>query len=95
MNMLEIRDLCAHEWGTAEIYFLKVSDGILRAYREKYPEHVVSVKPGDWVICGFDGLMYGKCEFVRFLAPALEVDNDVYRKEFRGVLDILDRLNAA
>lgn len=96
MNMLEIRELVADEWGQSEIYLLKVNADILKNYRDKYPEHVASVKPGDWVLCGFDDcLMYGRAEMVMYLAPPSGIENSEYKEEFNGVNDLLLKLNAA
>jgi len=94
MNMLQIRDLVAEEWGGSEIYLLKVNAEILEDYRKKYPVHVASVKPGDWVLCGFDNhVMYGHVEMIRYLAPSFDFSSDEYKQEFNGVSDLLKRLN--
>jgi hypothetical protein len=94
MNMLEVRDLVADEWGKSEIYLLRVNPDILRDYREKYPEHVASVSPGDWVLCGFDNhIMYGHVEMIRYLSPSFDFSSEEYKREFNGISDLLKRLN--
>lgn len=96
MNMLEVRDLTAVEWGGSEIYILRVNADILRDYGDRYPEHVASVEPGDWVLCGFDNhIMYGHKEMLRFLAPMVDASTQEYLEEFNAVSDLLTRLNKA
>lgn len=93
MIQLEVKDLMAHEWGYSEVFLIQVDEEELREYREKYPEHVLSVKPGDWVFCAFDTIMYGREEMMHYLAPSPDFDDPQYLEELNQINDMLLRLN--
>lgn len=92
MFQLKIEDLMADEWGYSDVILRPLSDEDLRDCRKHWPEHVLSVKPGDWVIEAFDGVIYGREEMMHYLAPS-EFNDPQYIEELNSINDMLLRLN--